>query len=325
MQVTSRPRPAFTLVELLVVIAIIGILVALLLPAVQAAREAGRRVQCQSKMRQQALATHSFHDTYKRFPAAHQVAPSTYCGSYHCPLPPGGVTSTGTPREGSFWSWQTRIAPFIEMNNIYDEFDLTAWPWWQQFPGGGEDLNGFVCPLFVCPSDVRGGIQTNFGTHLVALTSYLGVSGTNQFKEANGQDGMLYVNSAVRMAFVRDGTSNTLLIGERPPSNSRVYGWQWAGAGDSPHFGATDVVLGVHERALTPTAAPDYFRKGTVVDPMDIHRYHFWSLHPGGANWAFADGSTRFLAYEAAAAQDPSGIRVSVIEAMSTVMGGETP
>ena len=91
MQVSSRSRPAFTLVELLVVIAIIGILVALLLPAVQAAREAGRRVQCLSRMKQQALGTHSFHDTYKRFPSAHQVAPSTYCGTYDCPRPPGGV------------------------------------------------------------------------------------------------------------------------------------------------------------------------------------------------------------------------------------------
>jgi prepilin-type processing-associated H-X9-DG protein len=309
---------------LLVVIAIIGILVALLLPAVQAAREAGRRTQCLSRMKQQALGTHSFHDTYKRFPSAHQVAPITYCGTYRCPPPPGGVDSVGVPREGSFWSWQTRIAPYIEMYNIYDAFTLTAWPWWQQFPSG-EDVNGFVNPLFVCPSDVRGGIQAALGTHTVALTSYLGVTGTNQFEEAGGQDGMLYVNSAVRMAFVLDGTSNTLLIGERPPSTSEVYGWQWAGAGDSPHFGATDVVLGVHERALMATAPPDYFRKGTIHDPMDIHRYHFWSLHPGGANWALADGSTRFIAYEAAAAQDPSGIRISVIEAMSTVGKGDIP
>ena len=215
-----------------------------------------------------------------------------------------------------------RIAPYIEMNNIYDASDLSAWPWWQQLPDG-TDINGFVCPIFSCPSDFRGGIKTDFGIHSVALTTYLGVTGTNQFEEAGGQDGMLFVNSSIRMSHVLDGTSNTLLIGERPPSNSRVYGWQWAGAGDYPHFGATDVVLGVHERALTPTAQPDYFRKGNVNDPMDLHRYHFWSFHPGGANWALTDGSTKFFSYEAASAQDPNFVNISIIEAMSTREGRE--
>lgn len=323
MLATSRSRAAFTLVELLVVIAIIGLLVALLLPAVQAAREAARRAHCLNNMKQQALGLHNFHDSYRRFPSAHQVAPRTFCATYRCPRPPGGLLRNGMPLEGSFWSWSMRIAPYIEMNNVYDAANLSAWPWWQQLPDGS-DINGFVCPLFSCPSDFRGGIQAGYGNHTIAMTTYLGVTGTNQFIEASGQDGMLYANSSVKMADVRDGTSNTLLIGERPPSNSRVYGWQWAGAGDSPHFGATDVVLGVHERALNPTAQPDYFRKGTIYDPTDIHRYHFWSFHPHGANWALADGSTKFIAYEAAAAQDPTGVNISIIEAMATREGGET-
>src|SRR5262249_28624487 len=117
---------------------------------------------------------------------------------------------------------------------------------------------------------------------------------------------------------------NTLLIGERPPSNNQVYGWQWAGAGDVPNFGATDVVLGVHERPLNPTAAPDFFRKGTLVDPGDIHRYHFWSLHPGGGNWAFADGSIHFIRYNASQAQDPSSAPIqNVLEKLATRAGGE--
>jgi hypothetical protein len=174
----------------------------------------------------------------------------------------------------------------------------------------------------VCPSDPRGGIQVNFGTNKVALASYLGVTGRNQFKEAAGQDGVLYVNSAVRMAAILDGTSNTLVIGERPPSSSQSYGWQWAGAGDTPFFGATDVVLGVLERALVPTAAPDFFRAGTVNDPTDIHRYHFWSLHPGGALWALADGSVRFIGYEAGGPQNTSS--PTIVEAMATRDGGES-
>jgi prepilin-type N-terminal cleavage/methylation domain-containing protein len=315
----QRSSRGFTLVELLVVIAIIGILVALLLPAVQAAREAGRRTQCLNNLKQQALAMHTFHDTYKRFPSAHQIDCAWY-SSFQCETPVGGYKSgTGYPEEGPFWSWSMAIAPFIEMSNIHEAADHSAWPWWQTMPDGTW-LNEFRCATFVCPSDVRGRLVWTDGTHRVALTSYLAVSGRNQFKEAGGQDGIVYVNSAVPMAGISDGTSNTLLIGERPPSNNLLYGWQWAGAGEFPHFGATDVVLGVFERPLSPSAQPDFYRRGSVIDPLDLHRYHFWSLHPGGGDWALADGSVRFIAYEAGGPQNTSGgpYTPTVIEAMST-------
>jgi len=321
MNTKSPPRHGFTLIELLVVIAIIGILISLLLPAIQAAREAARRTQCKNNLKQQAIALHYFHDTYRRFPSAHQVMPDPYCVTYACGQPPGGLDVNGYPVEGPFWSWTMRIAPFIEMNNLYESVDLHQWPWWQPRPDG-KDPNGRLCPLFVCPSDVRGGIKATIGGHTVALTSYLGVSGRNQFKEAGGQDGILYVNSSVRIGDVLDGTSNTLMIGERPPSTSGSYGWQWAGAGDPPYFGATDVVLGVLERPLSPSADPDFFRQGTINDPTDQHRYHYWSLHPGGANWALVDGSVKFIGYEAGGPEDSWS--PSVIEAMGTRRGGET-
>lgn len=298
-------RRGFTLVELLVVIAIIGILVGLLLPAVQAAREAARRMQCTNNLKQQVLAMHNHHDTFRRFPSAHQLG-NTWYTSFRRQPPPGGLTAGSSyPAEGPFWSWMTRLLPFIEGNNLYQAFDLrgvpAAWPWWQG-PSGNR-LNARINPTFVCPSDPRGG-QLSTGTgDRAALSSYLGVTGTNQFQEANGQDGILYVNSGVKMGGISDGTSNTLCVGERPPSSSLEYGWQWAGSGDLPYFGAADVVLGVHERLESPTATPDFFRPGAVQDPTDIHRMHFWSLHPGGGNWALCDGSVRFISYSSAGPQ----------------------
>lgn len=325
-------RLGFTLVELLVVIAIIGILVGLLLPAVQAAREAARRTQCVNNMKQQALALHNHHDTFKRFPSAHQIG-KTWYSSYQRNDPPSGIdATTGLPRDGAFMSWTLKIAPFIESSAFYDQWNVKVWPWWQYLPNTSTSnplnrLNAVINPTYVCPSDHRGGSRDP--NDFAALTSYLGCSGTSQWKEApaRGQDGMLFVNSAVKMGHITDGTSNTLMVGERPPSQSLVYGWIWAGSGDYPYFGATDVVLGVNERPDLPTNAPDYFRPGKVNDPGDLHRYHFWSLHAGGGNWSLADGSVRFIAYTAAGpwvdlTATPTAIPTP-IQAMATRSGGE--
>ena len=326
--IVRKTRAAFTLVELLVVIAIIGVLVGLLLPAVQAARESARRTKWINNLKQQALALHNFHDTYNRFPSAHQLGPS-YGGGYQKPVAPGGNSPTGYPLEGPFWSWMMHIAPYIEMNNLKEAAvvntgNAASWPWWQKY-NGGPDLISLNCKIFQCPSDARAVYKWTDGTNYAQLTSYLGVTGTNQFAEANGQDGMLFVNSSVRMEHVKDGTSNTVMIGERPSSNNLLYGWQWAGAGDSPNFGATDVVLGVHERALTPSAAPDYTRPGTLKDPTDQHRYHYWSLHPNGNGWAFADGSVRFLTYNSGGPFVAPGSTPTPLQAYATRDGGETP
>ena len=323
----------FTLVELLVVIAIIGILVGLLLPAVQAAREAARRAQCVNNLKQMGLALHMHHDTYKRFPSAHQLG-NTWYTTYQRNPPPGGLTSGSSyPAEGPFWSWVTRIAPYMEQTNAKNQFNMAgtpaAWPWWQVNATTGKTPHATIVPTCVCPSDVRGGQLSppESGGEQSALTSYLGVSGRNQFKEApaNGQDGMLFVNSGVKMGMVVDGTSNTLFVGERPPSSDLYYGWIWAGSGDSPYFGATDVVLGVFERAGAPNATPDFFRPGAVQDPGSTHRYHFWSLHPGGANWLLADGSVRFLSYSSGGPQNITGSAYTptIIEAMATRDRGE--
>jgi len=350
-----KKRAGFTLVELLVVIAIIGILVGLLLPAVQAAREAARRMQCINNLKNLALAMHNHHDTYRRFPAAHLLGKSSTGGNWYTnygrPDAPGGYfrlpSGTQYPKEGPFWSWAMRIAPFIEYGNLYNSATLDgarggdSWPWWQDragvysgtLTGTRQSLIGQKSPTFACPSAPRGGeswVDPGNSRHVAALTQYLAVTGTHQFREPGtgsatvakaGQDGMVYINSGVRMGDVSDGTSNTVMIGERPTSSTLEYGWQWAGAGDSPHFGACDVVLGVHERALNPNVAGEWFRPGQQNDPNDIHRYHFWSLHPGGANWAFADGSVRFMGYSVSGRQVATS--QNVLEQLATRAGGE--
>lgn len=341
-----KKRAGFTLVELLVVIAIIGILVGLLLPAVQAAREAARRIQCVNNLKNLALAMHNHHDSFRRFPSAHQLGKTWYT-SYGRRDAPGGFATNGYPKEGPFWSWAMRIAPFVEFGNLYNTAKLDgsqgslSWPWWQDrtgvysgsLNGTRQSLIGQKSPTFACPSAPRGGeswVDSGNSRHVAALTQYLGVTGTHQFLEPGsgsatvakaGQDGMFYVNSGVRMGDVTDGTSNTVMIGERPTSSTLEYGWQWAGSGDSPYFGACDVVLGVHERPGTPNAAGDWFRPGQQNDPSDIHRYHFWSLHTGGANWAFADGSVRFLGYSVSAKQVATS--QNVLEQLATRAGGE--
>ena len=316
-------RRAFSLIELIVVIAIVAILIALLLPAVQKVREAAARINCTNNLKQQGLALHNFHDVAGRFPAALNK-PTSLCNGYACDAPPAGLLNPTTALDGNYFSWTYHVAPYLEAGNAAKLFDKSALPWWQYQPGkpatGDNTINAIVVKAMICPSDPRGlGLlcldgEFNGTNRVAALTDYLGVSGSSQFKEAGGQDGMLYVNSGVRIAGVTDGLSGTLMVGERPPSNDLIYGWLWAGAGQFPHFGATDVVLGVRERS-TPAASAESYRPGDLADTSLGQRFHFWSLHPGGGMWLFADGHAQFLRYAAAAP--------GVMEALASRAGGE--
>lgn len=301
-------RPAFTLIELLVVVAIIGVLVGLLLGAVQKVRAAATRADCQNRLKQIALAAHMHHDAKKV-------------------LPPGAVYQFG-PGSMPLSGWGIQLLPFLEQDAVYRQAveDYKAQPL-PVLPSAHRNF-ATVMPAYLCPADDRGRTaQFSPRDNLtVALTSYLGVCGTN----CPAKDGVLHPDSSVTFGGITDGLSNTLLFGERPPGHDFHFGWWYAGAGQliSPPTapgmpglgsGAGDMINGVREPNVEPITAGSPcgpgvypFRASRFDDPCGV--YHFWSPHTGGANFALADGSVRFLRYDA----NP------VLPALSTRAGGET-
>jgi prepilin-type processing-associated H-X9-DG protein len=286
-----------SLVELLVVVGIIALVIGLTLPAVQRVRESAARTRCQNNVRQLALALHHFHGQYSALPSGHTAA-------------------DGTPKSMRL-SWHARVLPFIEQDALWSEI-LQAYatdprPHTSDHPPH-RAIQRTVVAKFVCPSDPRGGIGNPTDTKLhIALTSYLGVLGTDRLK----LNGVLFMDSKVKLTDIRDGTTNTLLIGERPPPGNQLYGWWYGGIGQDGE-GSIEVVLGTRElnHSTMGLGGCDYgpysFQRGDLKDHCS--RFHFWSFHSGGANFALADGSVRFLRYSVD----------SVMPALGTRAGGET-
>lgn len=283
-------RHGFSLLELLVVLAIFGLVVALTLCAVQRVRASAARLACQNNLKQIGVALHSYHGSHDR-------------------LPPG--LATGDREPYPFMAWNARLLPYLEQESLW-KTTTAAYAQKRFFLEDPPHVGlNTVMPAFLCPSDGR--VRRPDGVNGVrrAATSYLGVSGTDQYDE----DGLLYLDSHVRLTDVADGTANTLLVGERPPSADGYLGWWYAGYGQNKD-GSCDMVLGVREKLASGSfpgckSGAYEFRAGEVNDPCAA--LHYWSLHPGGANFLFADGSARFLAYSA----NP------LLPALATRAGGE--
>ncbi len=318
MRITSRS--AFTLVELLVVIAIIGILVGLLLPAVQAAREAARRMQCSNNLKQIALATHNYESSFKRFPAL-----------------------TGS----SSFSPQARVLPFIEQANLQNLIDFRQ-PLFVG-PAFAAQLNplfavpaGTVVPSFLCPSDtieprrptaLAGGTQGAY-----AATNYmysLGSGTSTHYDDRYRTDGIVWENSWARFADIVDGTSNTVMLSETligdnltastlPPVGMphRKIG-SWSGSSSNPvgtpgfaMGGAT--IINPNLATIAPTITSfrgnraeawirgvpfsvvtnGYLTPNSRIPDVNVHGRGWFaprSLHTGGAQIALCDGSVRML------------------------------
>jgi prepilin-type processing-associated H-X9-DG protein len=288
----QRGRPAFTLVEALVVIAIVTILGALLLSAVQHSRASAYRIQCANNLRQIGLALMQYHDA-------------------HGALPPGCSYQNGKDPYPHL-SWCARLLPFLEQDQLWQQ-TLIAFSEDRVFLDNPPHIGlTTVVAAFACPADSRTLTRTR---HRPAFTAFLGIEGINQYTK----DGTLFLDSRVSFAGVKDGTSNTLLVGERPPSATGSLGWWYAGWGQGKD-GSAEMVLGVREWNVAPSwepwaidcpTGPYHFRPGRLDNRCDA--FHFWSLHPGGAHFLYADGSVHFLSYDADA----------ILPALATRAGGE--
>ena len=290
-------RRAFTLIELLVVIAIIGILIALLLPAVQKVREAAQRSQCQNNLKQLALAAHNHEGVYGRFPPGLNIT-----------MPPA-LRFPPTPVPGQSFSWIEALLEFFEQDNLKKSMNfVTANGADSQYAKGNCDSpdapGAQTIKILLCPSDRLPSppVQIYGGNYHLGLTSYGGNAGSvSMVYTLQKFDGVLYTNSAVRPGDIIDGTSNTIMIGERfhyDPNFANISdyaGWAWANANSTEDYllGAGLTGANVHTGTPINWMVPD--GQGANVLYQQPRFNAFGSGHPGGANFAFADGSVRFL------------------------------
>ena len=278
---TIRPRrQGFTLIELLVVIAIIAILIALLVPAVQKVRAAAARIQCTNNLKQIGLALQNYHGVYKKFPS----------------IP-------GPNPDGSSGGWVMSLLPYLDQQNLYNNPNV-----------------GQVLAVLTCPAEPRINSSTASNADGYAMTSYVGVNGYDS-QSTSSQAGIIgYSHGPVTINQVSDGTSNTIIVAERPWSIDYYWGWWYETTYSDNIWGSQNSTTGAfysytHPNGSSCGSPPFYFGQGpnNVLDGCSY--YYLWSNHTGGANVLLADGSVHYASYS---------IGSQTMLSLSTYAGGET-
>lgn len=318
-------RSGFTLIEVLVVIAIIGLLVALILPAVQAVREAARRTQCRNNLKQMGLALHNYHESHATLPPGYLFAglvpasppppvvppssPERYLFDSWPPPPPA------PPPQDPGWNWITMLLPHLGQTNLYRQIDLNL-P--VRSPVNADKVIQTL-PLAICPSDNGFGVFTVFrmdGSTLADAntTSYAAVFGKYGLINVNPDngDGTFQRNSRVRSQDIRDGLSQTIAVGERAALFTKA---PWAGVMTTGTVRTTPGAP-VYTSTIEESPCMTLARIGSrSLNDRFSEPYDFFSAHDGQVFFLFADGSVHALS---------SGVNLEILHSLATRSGGES-